>query len=165
MLYLYSLLNLSSVMLLNDFLQNAIASSIERPKTCKWMNDAIKRASHCRTLRKSPYCNLPKCFKWRSLTKHSCKFRIHIGKCFLARSSIMSARISSPVAEGFAHSDGTPVRNPWDRLFNIGINLVSSSMRGSILAVCCAFSGTLPCDRTYGESSPRVPSRVFFQTR
>lgn len=33
MLYLYSLLNLSSVMPLKDFRQNAIASSIDSPKT------------------------------------------------------------------------------------------------------------------------------------
>lgn len=51
----------------------------------------------------------------------------------------MSARISSPVAEEFTHSDGTPARNPWDKLFNMGTNLVSSSSRGSILAVCCSF--------------------------
>src|ERR1700760_1075556 len=38
MLYLCSLLNLSSVIVVNAFLQNTMASSIVRPKTCKTIN-------------------------------------------------------------------------------------------------------------------------------
>lgn len=137
MLYLYSLLNLSSVMRLNDFLQKATASSIERPKTySRCWPDITAIVRNILTLRNKPYCKRPKCFKWLSLCRASCNVRMHIGKCFFASPSTMSALISSVlVPTPVAHSEEIPAKKPFDRFSRMGIIRVSSSKRGSSLDV------------------------------
>ena len=149
-------------MLLNDLRQNRIASSIERPST--YAGSVVGRKcvrTSVRALRNRPYCNLPKCFRCRSRVKHSCRLRIHNGKCFLAISSIISAWISSPDDVELDHSEGIPPRK-CDKLSNIGTNLVSSSMRGSIFAMCYTVS---LAERFVGPGPlPRELFVVYFRT-
>ena len=54
---------------------------------------------------------------------------MHMGKCFLASPSTISALISSPVPDpdALAHSDAIPAKNPCDRLLRMGTRRVSSS--------------------------------------
>jgi hypothetical protein len=60
---------------------------------------------------------------------------MHIGKCFCASSSTISALIPSPVLSLAPHSDPIPAIKPCDRLSRIGSSLVSSSIRGRAFAV------------------------------
>lgn len=61
---------------------------------------------------------------------------MHMGKCFSAMSSTMSA-VTSPLLwfEGSYISDDTPAINPFDRFSKMGNRRVSSSNRGKALAV------------------------------
>ena len=138
-LYLYSLLNLSSVILLKDFRQNATASSIDNPSTCRVQTSAYNyhrvRLGHI-TFKNKPYCSRPECFRSRSLLSTPCKLRMHIGKFFRASSSTISAVIASSPPTGVPfHSEGTPTRKPCERLDKMGTRRESSSRRGRALAV------------------------------
>ncbi len=88
------------------------------------------------TFKKSPYCRRPWCFRCLSRLKLSCRWRMHIGKCFRAIPSIMSAVTSSPTAsDAEAHSDEMPAKKPCERLSSRGTIRVSSSSRGRCLSV------------------------------
>ena len=65
----------------------------------------------------------------------SCRFRMHIGKCFLAMSSIISAVTASPDSSAEVYSEGTPATNPCERCSRMGRIRPSSSKRGSAFAV------------------------------
>ena len=66
---------------------------------------------------------------------------MHMGKCWRASSSTISARIPSPAFSLVLHSEPIPAIKLCDRLARIGSSRVSSSIRGSALAViCCPFS-------------------------
>src|SRR6267142_2592661 len=60
---------------------------------------------------------------------------MHIGKCWRASSSTISARIPSPAFSPVLHSEPIPAIKPCDRLARIGSSRVSSSIRGSAFAV------------------------------
>ena len=62
---------------------------------------------------------------------------MHMGKCFPASPSTISALISSPVPgpDALVHSDEIPAKNPRDKLLRMGTRRVSSSRRGSSRAV------------------------------
>src|SRR5579863_2739828 len=68
---------------------------------------------------------------------------MHIGKCWRASSSTISARTPSPAFSLVLHSEPIPAIKPCDRLSRIGSSRVSSSIRGSAFAVIyCPFSPT-----------------------
>lgn len=79
---------------------------------------------------------------------------MHIGKCWRASSSTISARIPSPAFSLVLHSEPIPATKPCERLARIGSSRVSSSIRGSAFAVIYCPFGSAPhltlhvCDRT-----------------
>jgi len=137
MLYLYSLLNLSSVALLKDLRQNTSASSIGKPRTWViYVNPDLTTVGSSHALRKRPYSNRLKCGRCFRLRNSSCWYRIHNGKCLRAISSIISA-VTPPavVAVEEPQSKFAPDKKPWDKLFSNGTIRVSSSSRGKAFAV------------------------------
>ncbi len=137
MLYLYSLLNLSSCMELKDFRQNASASSIDSPRI--WIScqvTGLRNLAVAITFRNRPYCRRPKCLRCLSRLRHMCRLRMQAGKCLYAISSIMSA-LSAPSGPSVAplHSEDTPAWKPLERLSRIGTRRVSSSNLGRAFAV------------------------------
>lgn len=67
---------------------------------------------------------------------------MHIGKCWRASSSTISARIPSPAFSLVLHSEPIPATKPCERLARIGSSRVSSSIRGSAFAVIYCPSGS-----------------------
>lgn len=92
----------------------------------------------------------------------SCKLRIHIGKCFLASMSIDSAEIlrSELKEAGSKASDERPARNDRDRCDSTGSSRLSSSRRGSALAVNCKASV-----KNQRSRAPHVPLKLAAAAR
>jgi hypothetical protein len=168
MLYLCSLLNLSSVILLNDLRQNTSASSIGNPRT--WVvypvNPNLSVADPLLTLRKRPYSNRLECGRCLRFRNSSCWYRIHSGKCLRAISSIASA-VTPPavfVTEE-PQSKFAPDKKPWDKLFNNGTIRVSSSSRGNAFAVACRRVLKKTCASKKGGVKPLAHAPESFGTR
>ena len=138
MLYLYSLLNLSSVIRSKDLRQNTIASSNDRPSTyaSALMNHTRLAETRQAYLEEQPVRQPSKMLQVTVLTQVHMHVA-HARRVVLARNLVDHVPVKPSVVPSvwLLHSEETPARNPCESLSSNGTMRVSSFMLGRHFAV------------------------------